>query len=146
MLATDNRPLPFGTTSVQPVPTGLNSCHIAICKIQISTTAVPLLWLCACRVAALRSIVVCFLEAVPLLVSVAAMLFFFLFIFAGKRQEEHGCYLLVGSCSEINRLQDCSMCDKLTEADTLHTDMMDSSSYCWTAFFCFIPQPSIYSI
>lgn len=37
-----------------------------------------------CRFAALRSIVVCFLEAVPLLVSVAAMLFFFLFIFAGK--------------------------------------------------------------
>lgn len=37
-----------------------------------------------CRFAALRSIVVCFLEAVPLLVSVAAMLFFFLFIFAGE--------------------------------------------------------------
>lgn len=36
------------------------------------------------RFAALRSIVVCFLEAVPLLVSVAAMLFFFLFIFAGE--------------------------------------------------------------
>eukprot|EP00775_Hariotina_reticulata_P006841 gene6841-7059_t len=34
------------------------------------------------RFRALRSIVVCFLEAVPLLVSVAAMLFFFLFIFA----------------------------------------------------------------
>jgi hypothetical protein len=37
----------------------------------------------ACRFPALRSIVVCFLEAVPLLVSVAAMLLFFLFIFAG---------------------------------------------------------------
>jgi hypothetical protein len=36
------------------------------------------------RFRALRSIVVCFLEAVPLLVSVAAMLFFFLFIFAGE--------------------------------------------------------------
>eukprot|EP00882_Tetradesmus_deserticola_P014154 GHRQ01015045.1.p3 GENE.GHRQ01015045.1~~GHRQ01015045.1.p3 ORF type:complete len:185 (+),score=49.55 GHRQ01015045.1:387-941(+) len=36
------------------------------------------------RFPALRSIVVCFLEAVPLLVSVAAMLLFFLFIFAGK--------------------------------------------------------------
>ncbi|WIA07983.1 hypothetical protein OEZ85_007455 [Tetradesmus obliquus] len=34
------------------------------------------------RFPALRSIVVCFLEAVPLLVSVAAMLLFFLFIFA----------------------------------------------------------------
>lgn len=48
--------------------------------------------MCACRFAALRSIVVCFLEAVPLLVSVAAMLFFFLFIFAGKRQQGDGCY------------------------------------------------------
>lgn len=42
---------------------------------------------CIHRFPALRSIVVCFLEAVPLLVSVAAMLFFFLFIFAGKAVE-----------------------------------------------------------
>lgn len=33
------------------------------------------------RFPALRSIVVCFLEAVPLLMSVVGMLFFFLFIF-----------------------------------------------------------------
>lgn len=51
---------------------------------------------------ALRSIVVCFLEAVPLLVSVAAMLFFFLFIFAGwpalslawRAQRLHACTAL----------------------------------------------------
>jgi hypothetical protein len=36
-----------------------------------------------CRFPALRSIVVCFLEAVPLLVSVGAMLLLFLIIFAG---------------------------------------------------------------
>lgn len=45
-----------------------------------------------CRFAALRSIVVCFLEAVPLLVSVAAMLFFFMFLFAGAQHDtyDHG--------------------------------------------------------
>lgn len=48
---------------------GITACHVCCCA-------------GVCRFQALRSIVVCFLEAVPLLMSVVGLLFFFMFIFA----------------------------------------------------------------
>lgn len=81
--------------------------HTAACEAGSAASvyaccAVCLACLPAClRFAALRSIVVCFLEAVPLLVSVAAMLFFFLFIFAGER----------GLCAGGGMSLNCQCCD-----------------------------------